>query len=403
MKKPILLFFPLLSTIIISMHFASALCVPIIPMDNTDNVSILFIGNSLTGYHDMPQLFQNFSNSAEKNVNVDSALVYGASLTKLLQSAIVLQKINSQQWDFIILQSDDTSAFPDLYEKEINLINAFKKEITRKSPYATILYFMVWGLRDGVSIQEIHGEFVHYSYSDYMTKIKTGTMYIASHTQVAIVPIGVAWENLIGQDQSYKNKLFGADNAHPAPLGSYMGAAVVFVSIFQENCSTSFFASIDPKEAQKIQKIASDTVLEEIGQWKLTSKLSNEVYQEIPIWLNSSQRIEPGKIHLEWDFNESYDHFLLYMNEKSPKRILKPSYTLTLNSVGTYFFMISAVNGSVETLQSFPLYLVISETKTSSISSPVISIVIFSLLGLIFILKSHLNNRNIKKTGSNQY
>lgn len=380
---------------------------------NDSKTQVLFIGNSLTGYHDMPQLFQNFSNSAEKDVRVDSALVYGASLTKMFQSDMVLQKIHSQQWDYIILQSDDTSAFPDLYEQEINLINAFKEEISIKSPDATILYFMVWGLRDGVSIQEIHGEFVHYSYSDYMAKIKTGTMYIASHTQVAIAPIGVAWEKLINLESSYKELLFGADKAHPAQIGSYVGAAVVFASIFQETCSTPFYARFNVEDAQILQKIASNAVLDEIDKWKLTSKLSDNELQEFPKWINSSHQVEPGLIHLEWNFNGSYDHFLLYINENTPKRILKTSYTVTLNSIGTYFLMISAINDSIETLQSFPIYFIISERKisaistptisTPTISTPAISVVVFSILGIIFILKSHLNNRNIKKTRCNEH
>ena len=77
-----------------------------------------------------------------------------------------------------------------------------------------IIYLMVWGLHDGVTVQKLNGEYVFYSYLDYLLKIYSGTLYMADKLDLMIAPAGWAWRRI--RDEYPAIELFSADNAHPS-------------------------------------------------------------------------------------------------------------------------------------------------------------------------------------------
>ena len=170
--------------------------------DPTDSLKILFIGNSLTFYNNMPGMFEALSNGAGKKVIVETATIGGLALRHLINRSIIIEKIQSDAWDYIILQSDDISAFPDMYNIEIATLRRFKNIINSNYSNTKMIYLMVWGLRNGVNIQELNGEMVYYSYLDYINKIYDGTLYIADEMKMVISPVGWAWKNV---RQEYPN------------------------------------------------------------------------------------------------------------------------------------------------------------------------------------------------------
>ena len=65
---------------------------------------VLFIGNSLTYYHDMPSMLQEMFNERHIKINVDKTPLPGGSLADHLANEETLEKIKSKHWDFLILQ-----------------------------------------------------------------------------------------------------------------------------------------------------------------------------------------------------------------------------------------------------------------------------------------------------------
>jgi hypothetical protein len=126
-------------------------------------IKILFIGNSLTYYNNMPQMFDSLATASGNEVYVDQATVGGKPLWQLLHDQTVIDKINEKQWDYVILQSDDITAFPDMYYMEIETLESFKDIILMNNPSTQIICTMIWGLRDGVTVKELNGQYVYYS------------------------------------------------------------------------------------------------------------------------------------------------------------------------------------------------------------------------------------------------
>ena len=231
---------------------------------------VLFIGNSLTYFNDMPEMFNQLAIASNDNVFVDEETKSGATLKYLSQNKDVIDKINEQKWDYIILQSDDITAFPDMYDMEIQTIETFKNIILTNNVNTKIIYIMVWGLRDGVRIRELNGEIVFYSYQDYYKKIYDGTIYNSKQTNTIIAPVGAAWNTVINENENDKILLFAADKAHPALDGSYLMACVINQVVFlNKNENIAYYSSLTKIKAEYYQKIAVSTVFDNLELWNI--------------------------------------------------------------------------------------------------------------------------------------
>ena len=238
-----------------------------------NQIDVLFIGNSLTGYNDMPGLFKSLSIETGKNVSVETCLKYGLALRHIIDNSSVIDKINEKNWDYIILQSDDITAFDDMYHIEINTLTKFKEYIHENCATTKIIYEMIWGLRDGVNIQ---GE-GYYSYEQYINKIYDGTLYIANELDLIIGPVGWAWRKC-RQDRP-DIELFSSDKAHPAYPGSYLGACVFFNIIFGERIeNNSFYGTLPESDAVFLQSIANDIVLNDLELWNYSQGTFTDIY-----------------------------------------------------------------------------------------------------------------------------
>ena len=87
-----------------------------------DTVKIIFIGNRLTYFNNMPDMVAQLAETAHKTVLVDQATVGGVALRNLVNNPGIIAKINANNWDYVVLQSDDITAFPDMYQIEINTL-----------------------------------------------------------------------------------------------------------------------------------------------------------------------------------------------------------------------------------------------------------------------------------------
>jgi len=230
--------------------------------------NILFIGNSLTYFNDMPEMVSRLALEAGKDIDVDSKTFPGRALRQIVNSASLKIKINERKWDYVILQSDDITAFPDMYHIEENTLQQLKEMIHESSPSAQIVYLMVWGLRNGIRIQELDGQMVYYSFETYAQKIYDGTLHLAQKLDLVIAPAGQAWCRV--RDQYPDIELFSSDNAHPSKYGSYLCASVYYSVIFQDDCTNlNYRNSITAADARCLRSAASSAVLENLELWNI--------------------------------------------------------------------------------------------------------------------------------------
>lgn len=235
-------------------------------------LNILFLGNSLMYYNDMPELFAQIASVNGKKVNVKSVTKGSATIsdfaderTEVGAQAIPLLKNNS--WDYVIIEPSRRISPYENTVKEAELESAKKIQELAKAAGGDVLLYSVWGNNNGTVVE-------------YKATTPTSMSEVASHAMgrkphtafmhevnlefaaalggVKVAPAGYAFENCIAK---YEYNLYHSDDRHPSPIGSYLAAAVVYATVFGENVEKIPWSIGNAPASGLIEGIANDTVL----------------------------------------------------------------------------------------------------------------------------------------------
>lgn len=133
-----------------------------------DEINVLFIGNSLTYFHDMPQTVQKMVNETNPNIKIEQSTFPGQTLSGHLSEIITSRtengintrikepgeitetekKIAEKQWDVIILQTGTIAVLipEDRDLNENKAIAAIKKLVS--NPNCKFILFNTWASKD---------------------------------------------------------------------------------------------------------------------------------------------------------------------------------------------------------------------------------------------------------------
>jgi hypothetical protein len=172
------------------------------------DLRVLFIGNSLTAANDLPSMVAALAAAAGAGrLETRTIAPGGYSLEDHWNDGQARRAIADGGWSFVVLQQGP-SALPDSQVLLRQYTRRFNDLIVR-SGARTALY-MVWPSR------ERSGDFdgVRMSYAK-----------AAADVNGLLLPAGDAWRAAWRRDKTLA--LYGADNFHPSPLGSYLAALVI--------------------------------------------------------------------------------------------------------------------------------------------------------------------------------
>lgn len=178
---------------------------------NDEDLAILFIGNSLTYTNDLPEILRDLLESSESSrIVVESIANPNYGLEDHWNRLSTVDRISSAPWDYVILQQGPSASEgrPSLLEYS----KLFGERI--KSAGATPAMYMVWPEEQRMS--------------DF-TRVRESYRAAADSIDGLFLPGGAAW-------QEYWTRLgdvdlYGPDNFHPSPEGSYLAAVVMWEQI----------------------------------------------------------------------------------------------------------------------------------------------------------------------------
>jgi hypothetical protein len=238
-------------------------------------VRVLFLGSSYFIYNDLPAMFQNLARAGGHDVIVDKNYIYGGFLDDHSTSPETEAKINSQQWDFVVLQgagaimaypASHQRIFPPYERHGLKLaLNTLKQKISANCADTKMVYCMPWAFEDGMTWLEGYDE----TYFEMQQMIYDNTLRFSDEIGFIIAPVGWAWNEvmLVNTQLHY---LFTADSNHPSLRGSYLMACVIYSTLFLEASSGNpYYAGIPQSEAVYFQSVASLIVLNDLELWKL--------------------------------------------------------------------------------------------------------------------------------------
>ena len=298
---------------------------------------ILFLGNSYTAVNDLPGTLYNLALSAHDTIVYDSNTPGGYTFQMHSTNATSLAKINSQSWDFVVLQ--EQSQLPSFSPPEVQ---------AQVYPYARILdslihvnnactktvFYMTWGRKYGdasncgsyppVCTFEGMGARLRQSY------LEMGDMF-----ECPVAPVGMAWKRSRNLDSTLE--LWQADYSHPTVAGTYLTACVFYATMFKKHpAGLPYVSSLNPATALFLQHVVDTTVFDSLTTWNIGVYEPQAQYS----WFNDGAGIQFT--------NEStnYTSCQWLFGDGATDTLLNPHHTYSLPG---YYFVTLVISDSCQT------------------------------------------------------
>ena len=214
-------------------------------------LNVLFLGNSLMYYNDMPEIFGALANGAGRKVNVKSVTKGSATMSDFASQstevgAQAIPLLKNQKWDYVIIEPSRRISPYENTVKDAEFASAATLKSLAEAAGAKVILYAVWGNNNGTVVE--------YSAASPTSISETGThtMSRKAHTKfmeavsaeladrlggVAIAHAGYAFENFIAAHPTVN--LYHTDERHPSPDGSFLAACVIYDTIFGASASES--------------------------------------------------------------------------------------------------------------------------------------------------------------------
>lgn len=180
-------------------------------------IKVLFVGNSYTSTNDMPGMLSVLARDAGADplLIVDSHTVGGATLKKHWDDGLALEKIQSGDWDFVVLQEQSQTPLP--YFGRDKLFYPYARRFAKviQEAGAIPMCYMTWARPDTPGPQALWTD----SYAN-----------IAKELNAECAPAGMAFEQV--KQSSPHVQMFQDRGGHPTPEATYLIACVFYAAIY---------------------------------------------------------------------------------------------------------------------------------------------------------------------------
>lgn len=216
---------------------------------------ILFVGNSRTGYNDIPGLVRQMALADGRQPEIGSVVLYGRSLEDQWIELIpgesesqAVHAIKEGNWDVVVLQ--ELSIQPVEY---CALFYQYVRQFTSliRAQGAQPLLFLNWR---------------HLGYSFTQAEMNAANYQIADEQTLAVAPVGVAWE--ASSTQYPGIQLFNPDGNHAELAGSYLAAGVLYASLYNRP-PKPITAGLSSSVMAQLNGVAWETYTGQAAQYRL--------------------------------------------------------------------------------------------------------------------------------------
>ncbi len=204
----------------------------------SEQINILFVGNSRTYVHNIPAKFKALAESLGKNVSV-RAITY-PNATLVWHSAHRNRQILSGHYDYVIIQevSEQCINYPVFYRGA----RAVSYLARQNNPEVTVLLRKMW---KRASDDDVLRDLAY-----------ANTEKIAPKIGAILSYDGQAFERCI---ELYPDLDPMQDNSHQSTVGAYLASCCIYAAIFDESPQgAGYVSTLGEETARKLQNIAAE-------------------------------------------------------------------------------------------------------------------------------------------------
>jgi hypothetical protein len=180
------------------------------------SLRLLFIGNSLTAWNDLPQIVGALAVADGQPRPLSRAVVRGGfSLEDHWNDGEARRAIADGPWDYVILQQGPSSLL-ESRRLLVQYARQFAPLITAAGAKPAL--YMVWPSVE--RRQDFNG-------------VSTSYRRAATEVDGVILPAGEAWREVLNTHRAVK--LYSDDGLHPTAAGSYLAALVIYKGLYKRS------------------------------------------------------------------------------------------------------------------------------------------------------------------------
>ena len=190
--------------------------VPVTKAEDPRPLRVLFIGNSLTFYNDLPTRTTEIAarDPSLRTMEIEAVVKGGASLQSHWNGATARGRIAAGGWDYVVLQ-EGTDLYYSAPDSLVRVVGSFDALI-RQTGARTVLY-MTWPLAGTIP-------------QDSITRVVNR---VSDQLHVRVAPAGAAWQQALAANASLP--LYLPDGNHPTPVGTYLAACTMFATLYRHS------------------------------------------------------------------------------------------------------------------------------------------------------------------------
>lgn len=212
-------------------------------------LNILFLGNSYT--NGMQGAFARMvADSPHAGSTLRFVWAGGITLERLIRNGRAVEAIDSQPWDFVVLQEQSQlPALPGRRNRMFHDAVDTLVEKVREAGAEPVLY-MTWGRRDwDKANRELLPDF-----ETMQQKLSDAYRQAAARNRAHLAPVGEAWRKVRAADAMLGRALYQDDGSHPSDAGAFVTACVFYRVLFSDSLDgVSVPEGLDDREATLIK------------------------------------------------------------------------------------------------------------------------------------------------------
>lgn len=253
-------------------------------LNHDKEVNVLFIGNSLTYFHDMPKMLQTMLNETDQNFKIYQSTFPGMSLSDHLDNIIVARTesmintrkktgsettetekmIAERNWDIIIMQTGQVSVLiPEYRDLDIDpSINTIKKLVS--NPDCKFILFTTWAGKENYPQKYCYPSKIIFGPPTCSPLIKDFVQHqkliSESHSLLASKNDLIQSKNsekFYDVMTNYPDIELLEDEIHPNTTGSFFNACIFYSLLTNKEASPlKYLGEINPETANRLKKMS---------------------------------------------------------------------------------------------------------------------------------------------------
>lgn len=292
---------------------------------NPQTKRVLFIGNSYTYVNDLPQMLADVAQSLGDSVYFESSTPGGYTFQQHTTDATTLSKINSGNWDYVVLQEQSQRpSFPQSQvEQEVfPYARILDSIINLANPCVETVFYMTWGRKNGDASNCQYWPPVC-TYEGMDALLRERYMVMADSNKAIVSPVGAVWNYLRKNNPTIE--LYSSDESHPSVAGTYAAALSFYSVIFQKDPSQSpFTAQLNLYESDNVKNAVKAVAYDSLSYWNVGKYQPQAIY----CFVITGNRVSFN------NHSQNADSYLWEFGDGSTSALDNPTHTYTAN--GTY-------------------------------------------------------------------